>query len=137
MTRNIVAPSEQTSEEKIQSDGKLLERIGKVHGQWILLVTDWDAVIDFHGLPESLRRQDEDDETPKLWLPQNYVEKQQELERWERVYRVVAIGDDAWGDEKPRCEVGDLVLAKGTVTKSFSNPTLWFVCKDNIAATVV
>lgn len=129
--------AEQDSEDKIDTDGRILERIQKVHGQWIMLVTDWDAVVDFHGLPDTLRRKKEDDEKPLLWLPQDFMEKQQELEKWERVYRVEGIGDKAFDeDEEPNCKVGDLVLAKGTVTKSFSNPTLWFVTKHNIAATI-
>jgi hypothetical protein len=124
---------EQDSADKIQSDGRILERITKTHGQWILLAVDFDAMVDFHGLPETLRRRKEDDEKPKIWLPDNYMEKSTELEKWERVFRVIQIGT---GVEDCPVKEGDLVLCKGTMFKTYSEPTLWYAVLDNIASTV-
>lgn len=120
------------------SDGKSLERISKLHGEWILVKLDYDAMVDFNGLPESMRRNDRNDETKKdpakaIWVPPEAMERAAELEEFEKVYTVEKIGDKV-----KDCPVkeGELVLVKGTVIKAYTNPILFFVGVGNIAASV-
>lgn len=128
------------------SDGKQITRISQTMGKWIMIQYNEDAVIAFNGLPGTTKKEADLLSTPKIFMPEGALDKQVTTQQVEAVYEVMMIGEgalDATRDVHGNIiypaidlKVGDFVIAKGSVMKLFTVPTLIPVYKEHIVAKV-